>query len=149
MVLDNLKRIKFTPMDNSCINCKSLDSTKRKLLMLCNSCESLMQITKERNSILVQSICNNYQQHDYLINQDNKIAKIPSHRNTWDTISREYGFDRVAKSNGSSMKLLRYTIREFRKNSIVKFFVYNRFVDISWNPLDVIDTIPLTNPIYD
>jgi len=69
----------------------------------------------------------------------NHVAQIPSRNNQWCTVLKEYGFDRIAKADYSATWLIGNIMYRFTKNSIIRFYVYNNFVDLVWYPLDIID----------
>jgi len=69
-----------------------------------------------------------------------KVGKISPPNNEWDTVVQDYGYDRIAKTEGSAVEITKGELWEFKKGSVIQFIVGDNNTDVKWVPADIINT---------
>jgi len=66
-----------------------------------------------------------------------KVGKIPPPNSEWNTVVQDYGYDRIAKTEGSAVEITNGELWEFKKGSVIQFIVGDSDTDIKWTPTDI------------
>ena len=65
-------------------------------------------------------------------------GKIPPPNSDWDTVIKDYGYDRVSKTEGSGV-IIQGLHYEFKKGAILEFRVGENNTDLKYHNSDVIN----------